>query len=155
VTDDPDDCEVATSSESDSAEAGCCAGTTLKNNDKCNEKVGREACEKGGKCEFRAGEDDCSWPTAKIDYDLPVNPYKRSSKRRRATNHKQERVLFGEQGVVAETMQTTVSLSTLLVMAVAALAVFQLLKWRSASKQGGYTELVDAASAVDSRLQSV
>merc|ERR1719204_980482 len=89
VTDDPGDCEMTTTE----SEQGCCAGTTAKNSDMCNEKEGRDACERSDKCVFRADEEDCSWPTttsepwlgAKAnDYDLPVNPYKRSSKQRRA-----------------------------------------------------------------------
>jgi len=149
VTEYPEDCELEDSEDSESPEVGCCAGTTPKNNEQCMDFVGREECERAGKknCEFHA-DNDCSWLTKKSDYDLPVNPYKRSSKKRRAANHKQEKVLFGAQGVVAETMETTVSLSTLLVMAVAAFAAFHLYKWRSAKKQEGYTELVDVASTV-------
>jgi len=128
---------------------GCCAGTTAKNAEMCNEKVGREQCERSDKCEFHENEDDCSWPTTTsepwlgAEYDLPVNPYKRSSKQRRAADHKQqESVLFGE-GIVADTMRSTISLSTLLMMIAAAFAAFQLYRCVALRKAGGYTKLAD------------
>merc|ERR1712087_1080221 len=141
-------------------------GTSAKNTAMCNEKEGRESCERSGKCEFRVGEDDCSWPTTTSEpwlgakdasnYDLPVNPYARNSKQRRSNNRKQESVLFGGEGVISETMQSTVSLSTLMMFVVAAFAAFQLFKWWSARKAAGYTKLADAAPmAPQNSFQSV
>jgi len=159
-TEDPEDCVVTTTSSpsttsSETTESGCCAGTSASNTEMCNEKVGRESCERSGKCAFRAGEDDCAWPTTtsepwlgakgEADYKLPVNPYARSSKQRRAEDHKQESVLFGGQGAIAETMQSTVSLSTLLMMVAAAFAAFQLYRCIALRKAAGYSKLADAA----------
>jgi hypothetical protein len=154
VSDDGDDAAVCDppqfTTETPTTETpGCCAGTTAKNAEMCNEKVGREQCERSDKCEFLENEDDCSWPTTTsepwlgAEYDLPVNPYKRSSKQRRAADHKQqESVLFGE-GIVADTMRSTVSLSTLLMMIAAAFAAFQLYRCVALRKAGGYTKLAD------------
>merc|ERR1711971_400319 len=127
-----------------------------KNTDMCNEKEGRDECERSGKCEFRAGEHDCSWPTTTSEpwlgaqdanYELPVNPYKRSSKQRRAADHKQvqESMLFGGmgEGVIADTMHSTISLSTLLVMLAAAFAAYQLYRCAALRKAAGYTKLHD------------
>merc|ERR1712129_584136 len=101
------------------------------------------------------GEDDCAWPTTTSEpwlgakdasnYDLSVNPYAKSSKQRRANSHKQESVLFGGEGAISETMQSTVSLSTLMMFVVAAFAAFQLFKWWSTRKTGSLTtaKLID------------
>jgi len=170
ATEDPTDCELTTTTSTPrTTEVGCCVmvgGFSLRVAELCNAKIGRESCERSGKCEFRAGEDDCSWPTTTSEpwlgakdasnYDLPVNPYAKSSKQRRANNHKQERALFGGEGVISETMQSTVSLSTLMMFVVAAFAAFQLFKWWSARKVGGYTKLADAAPiATQNSFQSV
>merc|ERR1712087_323828 len=60
---------------------------------------------------------------------------------------KDEAVLFGEQGaVLSEAMNTQVSLSTILLLAVVALAAQQLYKWWSASRaSAGYTKLAEGA----------
>jgi len=138
-----DDCAITTTS-TPTEEAGCCAGTTAKNTEMCNEKIGRESCERSGKCEFRAGEDDCAWPTTTSE---PWLGAKLGAKQRRgkASAHKQESALFGGEGVISETMQSTVSLSTLMMLVVAAFAAFQLFKWWSARKVGRYTKVADIA----------
>jgi len=156
LTDDPEDCVITTTTSTPrTTEFGCCAGTTSKNTEMCNAKVGRESCERSGKCEFRAGEDDCSWPTTTSE---PWLGAKVGAKQRRgkAASHKQESVLFGGEGVISETMQSTISLSTLMMFVVAAFAAFQLFKWWSARKIGGYTKLADAAPmATQNGFQSV
>jgi len=146
ITDDPDDCELTTT-QSELTEQGCCAGTSAKNAEVCNAKFGRESCERSVKCEFREGKDaDCSGPWLGA-YDLSVNSYKRSSKQRRTADRKQESVLsdYGEEGFVADSMHSTVSLSTLMLFVVATFAAFQLFKWWSARTANGYAKLADAA----------
>merc|ERR1712241_1127536 len=113
----------------------------MGNTPMCNEKKGREACERSGKCEFRVLEEDCSWPTttsepwlgaqadAEADYALPYNPYKQQ-KSRKKDSHRQEQEMFGEgNGVVGQAMQYQVSLSSVLLMLVAAFAVYQAYAW--------------------------
>merc|ERR1711972_1057662 len=57
VTDDPKDCELTTTSTpTTTEEQGCCYGEGVKENEMCSNKVGRDQCERSGKCEFRADE---------------------------------------------------------------------------------------------------
>merc|ERR1712087_229069 len=67
VTDDPTDCEMTTTTSTPrTTEVGCCVASgsfSLRVSELCNAKIGRESCERSGKCEFREGEDDCSLPT--------------------------------------------------------------------------------------------
>merc|ERR1712172_381821 len=125
ATEDPTDCELTTTTSTPrTTELGCCAGSTAKNTEMCNAKVGRESCERSGKCEFRVDEDDCSWPTTTSE---PWLGAKASAKQRRgkSASHKQESVLFGGEGIISETMQSTISLSTLMMFVVAAFDAFQ------------------------------
>merc|ERR1712087_204528 len=113
-------------------EVGCCYGDTAKTNEMCAEKIGREQCERSGKCEFRSGEDaDCELPTTTSEPWL---------------GEKDEAVLFGEQGtVLSEAMNTQISLSTLLLFAVVALAVQQLYRcYANSASRDGYTKLAEA-----------
>merc|ERR1712087_682454 len=60
VTDDPSDCELTTTSTpTTTEELGCCYGEGVKENEMCGNKVGRDQCERSGKCEFA----DCELPT--------------------------------------------------------------------------------------------
>merc|ERR1712060_828629 len=125
VTDDPEDCIITTTT---SSPAGCCHGdlTSFKANEKCVGLEDQNSCERKS-CSWLITDEpeDCvvttttsePWLGAKGEsqYTLPVNPYARSSKQRRAEDHRQESVLFG-QGAIAETMQSTVSLSPVLMM---------------------------------------
>merc|ERR1719320_1331393 len=66
VSDDPDDCDVTTTSTetppTTTEELGCCYGEGVKENEMCGNKVGRDQCERSGQCEFRAGADaDCTF----------------------------------------------------------------------------------------------
>merc|ERR1719481_614472 len=65
VTDDYTDCEMTTTSTpTTTVEVGCCYGDTAKTNEMCSNKVGRDQCERSGKCEFKSGEyADCELPT--------------------------------------------------------------------------------------------
>merc|ERR1712087_70521 len=101
-------------------EPGCCYGDTAKTNAMCAEKEGREQCERSGKCEFRP------------DYALPYNPYKQQqqqkSRKSSKNSHRQEQeaMMFGADGngVVGQAMQYQVSLSSVLLMLVAAFALY-------------------------------
>merc|ERR1711972_694774 len=142
VTDDPKDCEMTTTSTpTTTEELGCCYGEGVKENKMCGNKVGRDQCERSGKCEFRSGEyADCELPTTTSEPWLGA---------------KDEAVLFaGENSMLSEAMNTRVSLSTLLLLAVAALAVQQLYKWYSANaNRAGYTKLAETAAEANTRYQ--
>jgi len=101
-------------------EAGCCAsvddgysGTV----ESCAEKETPEKCDRSSKCEWRAGEDaDCSMPTTTEEPWAGAKP---------------QQVLYGAgsqgiESVIAEQMQATVSLSTLLMLIALAFVVRQL-----------------------------
>jgi len=164
ITDDPEDCVVTTTTSTPrTTEMGCCAGTTAKNTPMCNEKVGREACERSGKCEFRVLEEDCSWPTttsepwlgaqAEADYALPYNPYKQQQMRKQSSkkdSHRQEEaMMFGDNGVVGQAMQYQVSLSSVLLMLVAAFALYQAYAWMAnrSRKNKDYAAVQSPATA--------
>merc|ERR1719208_368236 len=138
VTDDPDDCLMTTtSSPTTTEELGCCYGEGVKENEMCGNKVGRDQCERSGKCEFREGADaDCEF----VPTTTTSEPW---------LGAKDEAVPFGEQGaVLSEAMNTQVSLSTILLLAVVALAAQQLYKWWSASRaSAGYTKLAEGSGA--------
>merc|ERR1719361_3362622 len=158
ITEDPEDCVVTTTTSTPrTTEIGCCAGTSAKNTAMCNEKVGRESCERSGKCEFRVHEVDCSWPTTTSEPWLGAKMGAKQRRGKSAASHKQESMLFGGEGVISETMQSTVSLSTLMMFVIAAFAAFQLFKWWSARKAGGYTKVADIAptTAYQNSCQSV
>jgi len=139
VTDDDSECDITTTTSS--VELGCCAGTTAKNSDMCNEKTDRDSCERTGKCEFRVDELDCSWPTttsepwlgAQEDHQLPYNPHKVNKQSSRKGRH-QEAMLFGGESAVSQAMDYQVSLSSLLLLAIAAFAVYQTYRWFAGSK---------------------
>merc|ERR1719317_1199693 len=137
VTDDPKDCEMTTTSTpTTTAEEGCCYGEGVKENEMCGNKVGRHQCERSGKCEFRPGADaDCELPTTTSEPWLGA---------------KDEAVLFaanGESSVLTEAMNTQVSLSTVLLFAVVALAVQQLYKcYANHASRDGYTKLDETAA---------
>merc|ERR1712154_127418 len=115
---------------------------TAKTNAMCAEKVGRDQCERSGECEFRSGEyADCELPTTTSEPWLGA---------------KDEAVLFaGESSVLSEAMNTQVSLSTILLLAVAALAAQQLYKCYSANaNRAGYTKLAETAAEANTRYQT-
>jgi len=130
ITDDPEDCVVTTTTSTPvTTESGCCAGMDKKSSAMCGEKIGRESCERSGKCEFRAGEDDCSWPTTTSEPWLGEKVQGSSMRRNSKRSRQQESMLFGGEGAVAQTMSTQVSLSTVLLVVAAAFAVYQLYRW--------------------------
>merc|ERR1719309_1659596 len=136
------DCEYVPTTTT--MEPGCCYGDTAKTNEMCADKVGRDECERSGKCEFRSGEyADCELPTTTSEPWLGA---------------KDEAVLFaanGESSVLSEAMNSQVSLSTLLLLAVAALAAQQLYKWYSAhANHAGYTKLAEPARDTTTRYQT-
>jgi len=143
------DCEFVPTTTT--VEPGCCYGDTAKTNEMCGDLEGRDQCERSGKCEFRAGEDaDCDLPTTTSsewleakdeDYSLPYNPYKQSKSkksRKGANRHQEEAMLFGGDNVVGQAMQYEVSLSTVLLMVIAAFAVYQVYRWVSSRKNKDY-----------------
>merc|ERR1719420_2727987 len=137
-------CQAAT-------EQARCAGLNRAAADKCAEKEGREQCERSDKCEFRAGETDCSFPTtteepwlgAKPDADekglLPKpKPQPKDALKPKPKNaeNKHEALLFGGETVVGEAMNTQVSLSTVLLLVLAAFALHQMYQ-RCATRKNG------------------
>merc|ERR1719249_133312 len=146
-----EDCEtVWPTTTTTTEEPGCCRdrGADARNG-MCSERQGREECERSSKCEFVATDDysDCDtttsepWLEAKDEeYALPFNPYKQAKKSaRKGANHRQEEaLLFGGDSVVGQAMQSQVSLSSVLMMAIAAFAVYQVYRWMSAHNNKDY-----------------
>merc|ERR1712013_324999 len=113
-------------------EAGCCRGSSPKNAEMCLEKSGREQCERSGKCEFVVTDDyaDCEFTTTTSEPWLNAKHSARAKGKKRAKGaNAQQSVLFGGEAAsmsaVAEAMQYQVSLSTVLLFVVAALALYQ------------------------------
>merc|ERR1719463_49939 len=112
-------------------EVGCCAGETVKSNEMCNGKTDSESCGRSGKCQWREGEDaDCELTTTSEPWMGAKPAAKARSKS--VAHHQQEAMLFGGESVIAETMQTTVTLSTVLLCVMAAFATYQLYRWWAA-----------------------
>merc|ERR1719420_1382678 len=141
------DCTIVLTTTTE--EAGCCKGSTRKNAEMCSERQGREQCERSSKCEFVATDyySDCDtttsepWLEAKDEeYALPFNPYKQAKKsaRKGASHRQEEAMLFGGDNVVGQAMQYQVSLSSVLMMVIAAFAVYQVYRWMSARKNKDY-----------------
>merc|ERR1719474_2260190 len=183
VTDDPDDCDVTTTSTetppTTTEELGCCYGEGVKENEMCGNKVGRDQCERSGKCEFREGADaDCEYvptTTAMCADKVGRDQCERSGKCEFRTGYdadcelptttsepwlgeKDEAVLFaanGESSVVSEALNTQVSLSTVLLLAVVAFAAQQLYKWyANKAARDGYTKLATTAAEANVRYQT-
>merc|ERR1712087_265013 len=116
------------------AEPGCCAGITKAANEKCALKETAESCNRMSKCLWNAGEDaDCAWPTTTSEPWLGakvLRSRKGGSPQRRAEQKMATSLNIGEQ-----MQSTTVSLSTLLFVVIAAFAVYQLYQWRAAKVQ--------------------
>jgi len=137
-------------------EFGCCYGDTAKTHAMCLEKEDdKEGCERSGKCVFRENDYDCDLPTTtstpwlgaqdevvEADYTLPYNPYKQSQQQsRKKNNHRQEEAMMfgaGSDTVVGQAMQYQVSLSSVVLMLVAAFALYQTYAWMSARKNKDY-----------------
>merc|ERR1712087_706084 len=130
--------------------------------DMCLAKVGREQCERSGKCEFVATEDfdvckyDTTtsepWLNAKADAKHAAHAAK-GKKRAKGAANAQEAMLFGQQSAVEQAMQYQVSLSAVLLFVVAALALHQAYKC-VANRNGGYKQ-IDAGRAPTSTYQTV
>merc|ERR1719347_579985 len=143
-------------------EAGCCKGVTRKSADMCFEKVGREQCERSGKCEFIVtyNNDECvydtttsePWLNAKAEAKHAAHAAK-GKKRAKGAANAQEAMLFGQESAVQQAMQYQVSLSTVLLFVVAALALHQVYKC-VAPRNGGYKE-IDAGRAPTTTYQTV
>merc|ERR1719203_1982920 len=117
---------------SSAPEEGCCAGDSAKNNEMCADKVGREQCERSGKCAFREGLDaDCELPTT------PEEPW---------MGAKAEQKLARSVGVGETLQSTTISLSSLLLIVAAAFVVHQVYRfWVARQAHAGYAKLAEAA----------
>merc|ERR1712087_600996 len=152
-------------------EPGCCYGDAAKTNAMCAEKEGREQCERSGKCEFRPDESDdepadCSLPTTTsepwlgaqadeaADYALPYNPYKqqqqqKSRKSSKNSHRQEEAMMFGADGngVVGQAMQYQVSLSSVLLMLVAAFALYHTYAWMTNRSRKNYAAVQSPTDA--------
>jgi len=128
------DADCSYTETTDTIEPGCCYGDTAKTNEMCAEKETRDQCERSGKCEFRSGIDaDCELPTTTSEPWL-------------GAKSEDEAVLFANgansSSVVSEAMNTQISLSTLLLLAVAAIAALQIYRCYAANAdRDGYTKL--------------
>jgi hypothetical protein len=128
------DADCSYTETTDTIEPGCCYGDTAKTNAMCAEKETRDLCERSGKCEFRSGIDaDCELPTTTSEPWL-------------GAKSEDEAVLFANSSVVSEAMNTQISLSTLLLLAVAAIAALQIYRCYAANaSRDGYTKLATTA----------
>jgi len=126
-----EDCEtVWPTTTTTTEEVGCCYADSYKANDKCARATDRARCESMD-CSFLVTDDshDCEMTTTTSEPWLGA---------------KHEAMLFGEQGAaLREAMDTQVSLSTLMMFAVVALAAQQLYKRWAASHEGD-TKLTEA-----------
>merc|ERR1711994_122130 len=113
-------------------------------------------CERSGKCEFIVTDDDeeCQYDTTTsspwLNAKSETNSYssRRSSSSRRGRNNNQ--MLFGGadgESVVANAMQTQVSLSTVLLFVLAAFALHQAYACVANRRNSGYKHLETAASS--------
>jgi len=147
VTDDPNDCVITTTSTtSTSAIIGCCYnGESEKKNEKCRQfDEDRTRCDKNADCTFNEGEDaDCEYTATTTTSEpwMGAKPEGARRKKAKSSSRHQEAMMFGDgQSVIAETMQYTVSLSTVLLLAVAAFAAHQIYRWCSA-RNSGFTKM--------------
>merc|ERR1719486_959829 len=118
------DCTIVLTTTTE--EAGCCFGATPKTNEMCAAKEGRDQCERSGKCEFIVTDDysDCEYPTTTSE---PWLNAKSEMRRKRAKGANAQHQLFGgESSVVTQAMQTQVSLSSVLLFVLAAVALQQM-----------------------------
>merc|ERR1712087_160596 len=129
VTNDFDDCEITTTTSS--VVEGCCAGMSYQHSKVCNAKD-YEQCTRSFDCEFREGETDCSMTTTSEPWLGAQAEAKMSSRRK---GRRQESMLFGGESTLSQAMDYQVSLSTVLLLAIAALAVYQTYRW-FACRQG-------------------
>jgi len=153
VTDDPNDCVITTTSTtSTSAIIGCCYnGESEKKNEKCRQfDEDRTRCDKNADCTFNEGEDaDCEYTATTTTSEpwMGAKPEGARRKKAKSSSRHQEAMMFGDgQSVIAETMQYTVSLSTVLLLAVAAFAAHQIYRWCSA-RNSGFTKMNKSQTA--------
>jgi len=128
-----EDCETLwpTTTTTTSEPAGCCYGDSYKANGKCGKATDRARCEDMG-CSFLETEDpsDCEMTTTHTP-TTTSEPW---------LGAKDEAVLFAQESLVGDALNTQVSLSTLLLALVAAFAALQVYRWWSSSRNG-YTKL--------------
>merc|ERR1719192_1810718 len=131
-------------------EVGCCKGLTRKSADMCFEKVGREQCERSGKCEFieTNSYEDCEYDTTTSEPWLNVK-----AEAKHAAHAAKGKKRAKGAATAQEAMQYEVSLSTLLLLVVAAFALHQAYKC-VANRNGGYKE-IDAGRAPTTTYQTV
>jgi len=120
---------------------GCCAGTSALANDKCSQKTTQESCDRMSKCMWEEGEDaDCSWPTTTEQPWFGAKPMSKQSKKQRSSRHGEQALYGADTGsvgsVISEQMEATVSLSTLLLLALVGFAVRQLYRCWSNNDDG-------------------
>merc|ERR1711971_603585 len=143
--------------------AGCCRGIERKNTQMCIEKDGREMCDRSGKCEFIVTDDaeDCEYDTTTSEPWLNAQAeqqesqyahtqqrsYSGNSKRsgKKSANSMMFAAANGETtSTVEQAMQTQVSLATLLMFVVAAVALYQMFLCVAQSNGGGYKQIRNA-----------
>jgi len=128
-------------------ETGCCYGDTAKTHEMCLEKEDdKEGCERSGKCEWRKDisptEDAvCDLPTTTSTPWLGAKAAAQQQSRKKNNHRQEEAMMFGGAGsdtVVGQAMQYQVSLSSVVLMLVAAFALYQTYAWMSARKNKDY-----------------
>merc|ERR1719361_151189 len=165
-TDDPRDCVLTTTSTSTTTETpGCCKGLERKNAQMCIDlgiAKGREMCDRSNKCEFIETNDaeDCEYETTTSEPWLNAQEesekqqaysqrsYSGSYSKKRSYNGKKSNAeLFvgtgGTKSTVEQAMQTQVSLTTLLMLVGAAIALYQAYWCVAQRNGGGYKQIRD------------
>merc|ERR1711971_953000 len=133
ITDEPEDCIVdVTTTETPTIEPGCCKADSVKREEMCLARDTREKCEKSSSCVgWITGDDaDCSFEetTTESPGCCYINPEMAYSKKYQA-------------------MQYQVSLSSVLLMAVAAFALYQTYAWMAARKNKDYAAVPNQSAA--------
>jgi len=147
------------------SEVGCCRGIERKNAQMCIDmgiEKGSEMCERSGKCEFIVTDDaeDCEYDTTTSEPWLNEQQESKYSQQRsysgKRSGKKSNSVLFaGETTTVEQAMQTQVSLSTLLMFVVAAIALYQMYSCVAQRNGGGGYKQINSAVDTSAVYQSV
>jgi hypothetical protein len=115
---------------------GCCRGSSYKAQAKCFGLEDEKACVRKD-CEWLLTEDptDCVITTTSTTSEPWLGAQAEAKVSSRRKGRRQESMLFGGESTVSQAMDTQVSLSTVLLLAIAAFAVYQTYRWL-AGRQG-------------------
>jgi len=141
--------------------AGCCRGDSYKENDKCAKAMAQSKCEDKG-CSWLITEEpkDCEMTTTESAWMGEKAPMRKASMHEKnlKKGRRQESMLFGtggsSTGTLAEAMDYEISLSSLLLLVIAALAVHQIYRCYANRNIAGYKAVADTQSQVPAYYQT-